>query len=70
MRHLGAPILGDSRYARKDPLFAEATLMLHARALGIKLPGNDSLRTFTAPLPQRFREVIRSLQSSSPRKGL
>jgi len=70
MRHLGAPILGDPVYGRKDPRFPDATLMLHARSLALLLPGEETPRLFTARTPQRFRDVLRALQSSSPRKGL
>jgi 23S rRNA pseudouridine1911/1915/1917 synthase len=70
MRHAGAPILGDPLYGRADARFPDATLMLHARILRIRLPGEDEARTFTAPVPERFRAVTRALQSFSPRKGL
>ncbi len=67
MRHLKAPILGDPLYGRPDPRFPEATLMLHARSLTIRLPGESELRVFAAPLPARFRAVLRELQSLSPK---
>jgi len=70
LKRLGTPILGDSLYGRRDDLFPEAALMLHARSLTIVLPGETEPRTFLAPLPQRFRSAIRTLQSSSPRSGL
>jgi 23S rRNA pseudouridine1911/1915/1917 synthase len=70
MRHAGAPIVGDPLYGRPDPLVPDATLMLHARHLRIRLPGEDQPRTFSSPLPERFQAVIRRLQSFSPRKGL
>jgi 23S rRNA pseudouridine1911/1915/1917 synthase len=67
MRHLGTPILGDALYGRPDPGFPHATLMLHAHRLGIRLPGEDAARTFTARAPARFREVLDRLQRVSPR---
>ena len=67
MRHLKAPILGDPLYGRPDPRFPEATLMLHARSLAIRLPGESEPRVFTAPLPNRFRAVLKELQSLSSR---
>jgi 23S rRNA pseudouridine1911/1915/1917 synthase len=70
MRHAGAPILGDSLYGGADPLFPEATLMLHARSLTIRLPGEEGARTFTARVPARFRAVLGRLQSFSPSQGL
>lgn len=66
MRHLSAPILGDDLYGRPDPLFPDARLMLHAMSLTILLPGEEKPRTFRAPLPGRFREILGS-QSLSPR---
>ena len=70
MKHLGAPVLGDPLYGRADSRFPRATLMLHARALSLVIPGEQAPRTFVAPLPERFHAVLRELQSFSPRKGL
>ncbi len=70
MRHAGAPILGDALYGGRDPELPDATLMLHARSLTLRLPGEREPRTFTAALPERFRTVLARLQSFSPRKGL
>jgi 23S rRNA pseudouridine1911/1915/1917 synthase len=63
LSELGFPILGDPLYGRKDNLFPEATLMLHARRLRISLPGAAEPTTFKTELPQRFREVMASLDS-------
>ena len=41
MKHLGCPILGDPLYGKKDVLFPNSTLKLHARSLGIRLPPNS-----------------------------
>jgi 23S rRNA pseudouridine1911/1915/1917 synthase len=62
MKSLGAPILGDPLYGAKDPRFPEATLMLHARRLRIVLPGDDSPREFTAPVPDRFHSLTAVLK--------
>jgi 23S rRNA pseudouridine1911/1915/1917 synthase len=70
MKRLGTPILGDPLYGRRDDLFPEATLMLHARSLSLRLPGETEARTFFSPLPDRFRDVMQQLQSFSPSKGL
>lgn len=70
LKGLGAPVLGDPLYGRRDSRFREATLMLHARSLTIRLPGEAEARTFTAPLPERFRSLRGVLQSFSPRNGL
>ncbi|MCR5725714.1 MAG: RluA family pseudouridine synthase [Treponema sp.] len=63
MKYLGCPILGDPIYGRKTAgtVFAEATLMLHAFILKIRLPGEAVHHTFKAPVPARFRKVMRTL---------
>jgi 23S rRNA pseudouridine1911/1915/1917 synthase len=70
MRHMGCPILGDPLYGRGDARFPDSTLLLHARSLSLTLPGEASARVFTAPVPPRFRSILRKLQSFSPRNGL
>jgi 23S rRNA pseudouridine1911/1915/1917 synthase len=57
LRHIGCPILGDPLYAKKDPHYPAATLMLHARALKITLPHGER-RLFQTGLPERFAAVI------------
>ncbi|AEF86266.1 ribosomal large subunit pseudouridine synthase D [Treponema primitia ZAS-2] len=67
LRHLGHPILGDPIYGAPvlptkfpaDKRFPGVTLMLHARTLSITLPGMAEPSIFKAPLPERFREIIR-----------
>jgi 23S rRNA pseudouridine1911/1915/1917 synthase len=70
LKSLGAPVLGDPIYGRRDESFPAATLMLHARSLRILLPGESEARTFSSKLPERFAVVLRALQSFSPRSGL
>jgi 23S rRNA pseudouridine1911/1915/1917 synthase len=66
LRHLGLPILGDPVYGVPDPRFPGAGLMLHARSLSIVLPGETEPRTFSSPLPPRFREIIARLEGRRP----
>ncbi len=61
MRYLNCPILGDALYGRLDKNFPHATLMLHARLLKIRLPGEEKLTSFRSATPARFRELMRSL---------
>jgi 23S rRNA pseudouridine1911/1915/1917 synthase len=61
LRYLGHPIAGDPLYGLTDPIFPQASLMLHARSLAIILPGENIERIFKAPLPERFTEMIRCL---------
>jgi 23S rRNA pseudouridine1911/1915/1917 synthase len=63
LRYLGCPIAGDPLYGFADPVFPKATLMLHSRSLSITLPEEQSERTFKAPVPERFTEMIRELGS-------
>lgn len=67
MKYIGCPILGDPIYAKPDALFPDATLMLHAREMMIRLPGNRKLTIFKAAVPARFRGVIRKLRNEFPR---
>ena len=67
LRHLGCPVLGDPLYGGADARFPGATLMLHAWRLRIVLPGESLAREFRAPLPGRFRSLLRDLGQSRPR---
>ena len=58
MLKMKTPILGDPVYARKTE---GCTLMLHAYKLRIILPGDDAVSEFRAPLPERFKSVIKTL---------
>lgn len=64
MKYLGCPILGDPVYGKKDKLFASATLMLHARKLGIRLPETDDFVVFESPIPERFKKVLHVLHKT------
>ena len=64
MRYLNCPILGDEIYFKPDRTFPKATLMLHARMLKIKLPGDDKLTTFKSPTPERFLKILKVLHAS------
>jgi 23S rRNA pseudouridine1911/1915/1917 synthase len=61
MAYLGYPIVGDPIYGAKDPLFPQATLMLHAKSLWITLPGEREHRIFKTALPDRFQAMIPAL---------
>lgn len=61
MRYLNCPVMGDVLYGRVDRRFPHATLMLHARRLKIRLPGEAELTEFRSPTPERFREVLKVL---------
>ncbi|MBL8966751.1 MAG: RluA family pseudouridine synthase [Spirochaetaceae bacterium] len=59
---LGAPILGDPVYGKRDSDFSAATLMLHAFRLRIRLPGKEEASLFKAPLPSRFVALLAELE--------
>ncbi len=63
MKYIGCPILGDPLYGRrgKQELFAGAQLMLHAYRLSLRLPQSEQFSEFKAPVPQRFKAVLRVL---------
>lgn len=64
--HLGCPILGDPLYAKPDAQFPDATLMLHAHRLSIRLPSRPAETSiFVAPVPARFARVAAQLRASS-----
>jgi len=63
MKAMGCPILGDPLYSRKDRIFPEATLCLHAHRLSIILPGEEQIRTFQAPLPEKFKSQLLTLKA-------
>jgi len=69
LRLVGSPALGDPLYGGRDPRFPGATLMLHAWRLRLRLPGQEQEREFRAPLPARFRSLLRSLKASRPGTG-
>lgn len=61
MKYLGCPILGDPVYGKKDSLFENASLMLHSYKLGIRLPESSKFSIFEAPVPLRFKKVLKTL---------
>jgi 23S rRNA pseudouridine1911/1915/1917 synthase len=64
MAGLGAPILGDPIYGKKDGRFPDATLMLHAYRLKLRLPGRAEPTVFKAPLPKRFKDLLLALHAA------
>lgn len=59
---LGTPILGDPIYGKKDQNFPEATLMLHALRLRIRLPGREEAELFKSAVPRRFKALLAELE--------
>lgn len=63
LKHIGCAILGDPLYNKKVSPFESATLMLHARTLGIRTSAQSDFAYFTAPLPRRFKKVLKTLHT-------
>ena len=55
MMQLGHPIVGDPLYGKGT---FEGRLYLHAQSLEITLPETSERKTFTAPLPPEFKELM------------
>lgn len=64
MAAAGTPILGDPIYSRTDARFPDAGLMLHALSLRIAVPREQEARTYTAPMPERFKTIIKFLRQA------
>jgi len=56
MAHIGTPILGDKVYNPKSP--KADRMYLHAASLEITIPDSNRV-TFTAPLPEEFRDAVK-----------
>ena len=61
---LGFPIVGDTLYTfkRQRPPVGVKRQLLHAAALTLVLPSKEK-KTFTAPLPEDFSQVLETLRS-------
>lgn len=70
MKYLGCPIVGDSIYNKVDPIFPDATLMLHSKLLEITLPGEKKPHTFITPTPRRFLELEKKLKEMYNKKEI
>lgn len=65
---LGCPVVGDTVYGRKKPSLEIDRQFLHAQRLSITLPGEQSKRTFEAPLPPELEAVLADLRNNSIRR--
>jgi len=59
---LGCPVAGDTTYGRRTPSLGIQRHFLHAARLTIRMPGDQRLHTFEAPLPDELVEVLNSLR--------
>ena len=61
MNFLGCPVVGDTLYGRRHPTLPVKRQFLHAAHLEIRLPGEDEMRVFDAPLPEDLQTVLDTL---------
>lgn len=62
LKYLGCPILGDGLYGKRDSVFPDAPLMLHARLLEIRIPHKKKPMIFRATPPDDFLKIHKTLQ--------
>ncbi len=67
---IGSPVTGDTLYGYATPTVAINRHFLHAKTLGIRLPGETTMRYFTADIPEELRYVIRNLGSKGECSGV
>ena len=63
LSYIGVPVVGDTVYGRRNPSIEMDRFFLHAKSLGVKLPGDRALRKFTAPLPENLQAVLDALKA-------
>lgn len=62
LAYIGCPVAGDEIYGRRHSTIPVSRHFLHAVKITIRLPGDETPRTFTAPLPQELENVLRGLR--------
>lgn len=65
MAFLGCPVAGDTVYGRRHSTIPVPRHFLHATRLTLRLPGETSPRTFSAPLPAELESVLDRLRSET-----
>lgn len=63
LKFIGCTVVGDTVYGKKHPTLPIARHFLHATRLTITLPGENTPRTFEAPLPADLQAVLELLRS-------
>ncbi len=61
MAFLGCPVAGDTVYGRRNSSIPVKRHFLHAARLQVQLRGEQTARTFEAPLPPDLKEIIATL---------
>ena len=60
-RYMGHPVVGDDVYGIKKQKFSLNGQLLHACRLELTHPSTGERMTFTAPLPEYFKDVLKKL---------
>jgi len=63
---LGCPVAGDRVYGKRRPSLTFPRHFLHAARLTLRLPGEEDLRTFEAPLPPDLQKALMELRAIGP----
>jgi 23S rRNA pseudouridine1911/1915/1917 synthase len=63
MAHLGCPVVGDALYSRSSAVYEEFGLLLLAWHLRFAHPTTGEIMTFELPLPQRFVDFEKKMES-------
>lgn len=62
--NLGYPIIGDTKYGKKENKFELDYQLLHAYKLGFYHPESKEWMEFKAKLPQKFKEILKFLKNN------
>ncbi len=57
------PVVGDRVYGHRNPSLPIARQFLHAARLGLRLPDEDRMRYFEAPLPSDLQDALNNLRA-------
>lgn len=60
---IGCPVVGDRVYGHRNPSLPIPRQFLHALRLGLRLPGEDKMSYFDAPLPPDLQAVLSDLRA-------
>ncbi|HKY79544.1 MAG TPA: RluA family pseudouridine synthase [Anaerolineales bacterium] len=63
---LGCPVAGYRVYGKRRPSLPFPRHFLHAARLTLRLPGEEDLRTFEAPLPPDLQKALMELRAIGP----
>ncbi|MBN1142047.1 MAG: RluA family pseudouridine synthase [Deltaproteobacteria bacterium] len=67
MTEIGHPIVGDTKYGKKDDLAPR--LALHARSISFPHPFSGKRLTFEAPAPEFFKKLVGPLEGPEGAEG-